>query len=137
MNLCGKITECILLLLLTVLIVMFSLSPGSTIAPAVRLVGGDKIAHFLAYSALGFWTYISLGSVFKGFREKASRRFYTAVLYCILVGGIMEVLQPWFGRTMSFTDFLMDAAGGIAGALLGVLSVRGIGKDGGKDNQPG
>ncbi len=126
MELCSRIVEFLLWVLLTAAIVLLSLSPSLNIAPAILLVGGDKSAHFLAYTVLGLWTFLVLGSIFTGFTEKITQRFISSVVYCTIIGGMLELLQPRFGRTMDLGDFFADVGGGITGALIGVILIRAL-----------
>lgn len=124
MELSKKITEFLLLLLLTSAIMFLSLSPSSAVAPAVRMVGGDKIAHFLAYSALGFWTFFSLGDVWSALRSRYLRRYVISVVYCVVIGTVLELVQPMFGRTTSVWDFTANTAGALFGTLAALLIIR-------------
>ena len=124
MNICGKIVELLLWLLVTCAIILVSLSPPAMVAPAIMRFGGDKIAHFAAYAALGFITFLVFGSVFSSLRTQLSRRYLVTVLYCAAVGGALEVLQPAFGRTFLVLDFFVDIAGGAAGALIALGIVK-------------
>ncbi len=124
MNICGKIVELLLWLLFTCAIILVSLSPPALVAPAIIRFGGDKIAHFAAYAALGFITFLVFGSVFSSLRKQLSRRYLMTVIYCAVIGGTLEVLQPAFGRTFLVLDFVVDVAGGAAGALVALGIVK-------------
>lgn len=128
MELSKKITEFLLLILLTSAVIFLSLSPSSAVAPAVRMVGGDKFAHFLAYSALGFWTFFALGNVIASLRRRMLRRYVISVVYCFTVGGVLELVQPMFERTSSLWDVAANTAGALFGTLAALLILRAVSK---------
>lgn len=123
MNTSGKITEFLLWLLLTAGIVMVSLTP-SPVIPESIILSSDKVSHFLAYMVLAGWTFLASGTFIPKGEKKDLKRWIFAVLYGTVLGGAMELLQPYFGRTMSFMDFVADIAGSIVGATLGILVLR-------------
>jgi hypothetical protein len=77
----------------------------------------DKLGHFVAYVALGF------------FATRAVDRmgpvpFVLTITGCTMFGGIIEIVQPLVGRRMELADFLVDLAGSIAGATLTARLMR-------------
>lgn len=78
---------------------------------------GDKIAHFLAYAALGFFSVLGWG--------RSARALTTTLAFIIVYGLLLEILQLIGGsRTGDVLDLLADSLGGLlgmAGAILGVL----------------
>jgi VanZ family protein len=78
----------------------------------------DKGAHFLAYCAVGFSFYLW----FFRFDEKKPFGFVGALLAGVLLGAIIEVLQPFFDRAFELVDLLMDAMGSLTGALVAALT---------------
>ncbi|MGY9046050.1 MAG: VanZ family protein, partial [Rhodobacterales bacterium] len=47
------------------------------------------------------------------------------VILCVVgYGGLIEVIQPIFGRTADFADLLADAAGAATGVISGLLFRR-------------
>jgi len=69
----------------------------------------DKILHFLAYFGLA-------GMAAAGFK---SRKTVLLVSFGLVVlGGVLEIVQGFTGRDMSFYDELANIAGVITGAVL-------------------
>lgn len=95
---------------------MLSLIPRpETILGTLRL--NDKIGHFIAYLAMGFFAMRAL--------DRASvLPFALAVAGCAGFGGILELVQPLVGRSRELVDFIVDLAGSILGAALAVLLIR-------------
>ncbi len=84
-----------------------------TLAPTVPMPPGelpfDKIAHALAFMALviptaALWPRLT---VWVG-------------LAAVLYGGLIEVVQPYAGRTAEVADLLADGAGVVLGVILGM-----------------
>lgn len=119
MRICAIVAEVLLWIMLAVSIGFLSLSPSQAIAPAIQLVGTALVGHLLGYAVLGFWTFHVFGRLFPLFFQNTVRRIGLTVLVCLAAGGILELIQPFFGRTYSPADILANIAGGTAGALLG------------------
>ena len=94
----------VLTILLAVVIAVLTLTPVS--APGVP--GTDKSHHFLAFAALAF--------PLSAYRPRLAPWL---VLAAIGYGGLIELIQPQFGRDREFMDFVSDAAGALAGATTG------------------
>ena len=75
--------------------------------------GNDKIAHFSAY--LGLVLAAAL------LRPK-SIAFYTSC--AILYGGLIEFIQPSFGREKEVLDFVANSLGAISGGTIGLLTAH-------------
>jgi VanZ family protein len=76
---------------------------------------GDKLLHFLAY--FGLATIMAM----------AVKRRSTAAASAgglILLGGLLEIVQSHVGRDVSAADALANAAGAIAGGVLGRVIVE-------------
>ena len=75
----------------------------------------DKVAHFGIYGVMGFLCALWRRETGRPARGAA----LTALFVVALVGAVDEIHQYWIpGRSMTFFDWLSDAAGGGMGALL-------------------
>ena len=93
-------------LIITALIVALSLTPSPAAISTGQL---DKVAHFVMYGA-ATWTYI-----------RAARYMITAVVLCVLLGLILEIVQHFLGwRSFSFADIIANCAGIAAAASIWV-----------------
>ena len=92
-------------------IAVLTLIPSNA-APDVP--GGDKVHHILAFIAL------TLPSA--AFYPKALVR---VVLAATLYAGLIEVIQPFVGRSGEIADFLADLLAIAIGAIIGLLLHRG------------
>lgn len=73
----------------------------------------DKVAHFLAFFTLVFVPVLT-----------APGRWRWMLPFAIAFGGLIELVQPQFGRTAEWADFWANNAGALTGAVLGVLTNR-------------
>ena len=95
--------------LLTVVTVL-SLSPLPQLPGPT---GGDKLHHFVAYSALAF------PAAFAGARN------WPAVILALAVwSGLIEVVQPYVNRWGEWADFAANLSGLALGALAGMALRR-------------
>lgn len=90
-----------------------SLVPGGSLPPMAP--GGDKLAHFLAYAGMGLCFFVWFirpegGNLATGL---------AAIVCAGLLGGLLEVAQPFFGRSMEFWDFVSDVGGAFFGVAAG------------------
>ena len=110
--------------LLAVLILILSIISVPEM-PKIEVKAGDKIGHFLAYAALSF---VVLFEVARKFRwSKEYRRWLIhSILFCILYGVTMEVLQAssLFNRHFDYFDMIANAIGVITGSTLFILAFR-------------
>lgn len=82
-------------------------APGSL----PRVSGGDKLHHALAFAALVFPFVVA--------RPRwALRTFAAAIAY----GGLIELIQPSFGRSGEWADLLADTIGAAVGIVLAWLT---------------
>jgi VanZ family protein len=88
-----------------------------TLMPQVELPAGppgiDKLYHVVAFAALAFPTALL-----------RPERWRSAGCLAILYGGIIEIIQPAFGRSADISDLLADALGVTVGILLGLAARR-------------
>ena len=80
----------------------------------------DKLAHFGFYCVAGFLCAL--------WRRESGRALAGATLYAIafvaFLGAVDEIHQQWIpGRSMEFLDWIADASGGTAGALLSMAAI--------------
>ncbi len=80
----------------------------------------DKIFHALAYTAFSLFLFFSLGLSGRTRR----RGSFFAFLFVLVLGGSIELIQPYFSRSKDFYDFLADTAGGAAGIVLSGQFIR-------------
>lgn len=96
-----------LTVMVTVIIAGLMLLPVT--APTVVGDQSDKLYHIIAFGALTFPSAL--------LHLPLSR---LVLIFAILFGALIEVIQPYVGRTGSWDDFLTD----VLGALLGWASAR-------------
>lgn len=116
----------ILLSLVLLLIAVFSLSPASAVS-AIAPDVSDKLQHGLAYTALGFSTFIAFFSLpedGKGLLRCNLKLMISTLLFGTLFGILIEFIQPFFGRSLDFRDVLADIAGIAAGIIIAFVLCR-------------
>ncbi|MFC0280915.1 VanZ family protein [Falsigemmobacter intermedius] len=96
---------------LTLVIAVVTLAPVSGL-PGMQV--SDKIYHALAFGSLAFPVTV------------VRPRWWAATILVIAVyGGLIEVIQPFVGRSMELNDWFADiigaAIGAGAGAVVGLL----------------
>lgn len=90
-------------IVLAVMIAVLTLAPMPAGGPA----GSDKIYHILAFACLAF----PLPLV-------RPRLAIWVVLGVISYGGLIEMIQPFFGRQAEWADLIADGIGAILGATV-------------------
>ena len=90
-------------IVLAVIIAVLTLAP----VPAGGPAGSDKIYHILAFACLAF----PLPLV-------RPRLAIWVVLGVISYGGLIEMIQPFFGRQAEWADLIADGIGAILGATV-------------------
>ncbi len=99
----------ILSLCLATIIAVLTLSPQVSMPVAAH--GLDKLYHLAAFAALVFPT------------AMLRPRWWRSVsILAILYGGIIEIVQPVFGRSAEMSDLLADGLGVMIGILLGLAA---------------
>ncbi len=93
-------------LALSVLILCLTLSQPSSQSTGFI---NDKVAHFLAFAALVF-PY--------GFARPQG--YIPAVIWAIIMGGAIELIQPHVGRQGDWNDFYAD----LFGILVGIVTAK-------------
>ncbi len=80
----------------------------------------DKIFHAAAYTVFSILLFFSLKTRFTALKWCAP---LTLTLVLIL-GGLIEIIQPYFSRSKDIYDFLSDTAGGAGGIFLSKQCIR-------------
>ncbi len=80
-------------------IVILSLLPPSDV---IRIAGSDKLNHFVAYGVL---------AVVALYRRQSWVSAMVVVAGILMLGGLIELVQPGFQRSSELLDFGADLAG--------------------------
>jgi VanZ family protein len=110
---------------IAIIILYLSFTPPSTFKkiPTFEIVNLDKIVHFLMYAAL---TFVLMHDFIRHNKNNIILRsfVYQCVLFPILFGGIIEIMQSSFfaPRTGSWIDMMFNISGVFFGWLLIYLS---------------
>ncbi len=82
--------------------------------PGPPLYGNlDKVVHFLAFFTLVFVAVLTRPG-----------RWRWMLPLAVAFGGVIELIQPRFGRQADWGDFWANNAGAVSGAVLGVVLGR-------------
>ncbi len=90
---------------------------GLSLAPLAEAPAPDKLLHMLAYGAWALPISVS---------RRTLGRIGSYLAIILIVGGVIEIVQPYVGREGSLADFLANLLGigfGAAGGL-GIRSCR-------------
>ncbi|MBN1525817.1 MAG: VanZ family protein [Spirochaetales bacterium] len=112
-----KTVSYILFPICTVIITALSLYPGLP-EPPVDWDFFDKIEHTAAYLVLAAAGILFFKKIF----QKPAIYFPVNAVICMLLGGIIELIQPLTGRHADILDFLMNTAGVIIVILAGIIA---------------
>lgn len=104
-----QLTSVAATILLGIVIALLTLAPISSDG----VPGSDKLHHVLGFAALAFPLPFA--------RPKLAIHVALGV---IAYGGMIELIQPYFGRQAEWADFLADILGAVLGAALGMLTGR-------------
>ncbi|MCC5970117.1 MAG: hypothetical protein JJU15_09215 [Pararhodobacter sp.] len=96
-------------ILLGIVIAFLTLAPVSS----EGVPGSDKLHHVLAFAALAFPIPFA-----------RPRLAIPVALGVIAYGGVIELIQPYFGRQAEWADFLADIFGAVLGAAAGMQTGR-------------
>jgi fumarate hydratase subunit alpha len=115
-------------LLVIVAIVVLSLLPSKEVSALVTpLPFADKGAHFIAYAVASWLLILAFG------RERTLFVF----IVTSLLGLLIEVIQPHFGRTFDPLDLVVNCVGALFGVFLGRVYLKYEEKKMGKSKQRG
>ncbi|MGI9413488.1 MAG: hypothetical protein ACR2PM_07460 [Hyphomicrobiales bacterium] len=95
-----------------ILIAVLSFLPQSA---AAGIPVNDTLNHFAAYCALSLLALVRRRTV-----GSAAAMFGIVIAF----GGLIEVIQPYFGRAGELSDFIANGVGAIAGGLLVMVARR-------------
>jgi VanZ family protein len=112
---CSRQASIIFLVLVLLAVLGLSLNPRPE-AFLGRLSLYDKADHFAAYIVLGFLAYRAIG-------RRGALPLVLAISACTALGGLIEIVQPFVGRTRELADFLVDLGGSAVGAAI-AFSIR-------------
>ena len=92
----------------TIALFVLSNLPTARVPAALRMGGCDKILHAAAFAVL---TVLLLeGAAAKG----GTRRILLVAAVVLGLGALIELTQPFFGRTCAFVDWLAGVGGFLA-----------------------
>ena len=96
----------------TVIILILCLMPRS-VEPQpswlIQIPHFDKIVHWSLYAILSFLMYLSK-------QEKQKIVFFIInILFAFVLGGSIELIQPYVGRSKELMDLIADMVGSICG----------------------
>ena len=80
----------------------------------------DKIVHFGLYAILGFLWYLSHQ------KKQTTTFFLLIVFYAFILGGSIEIIQPFVGRSYELADLVVDILGCVGGICVywGIMNNR-------------
>ena len=80
---------------------------GSLMPLGGHSIGNDKLHHLVAYFVLIFPAALS-----------APRYFYVIFFLSLLVGGCIELIQPYFGRSGEWSDMIANSCGLLCAVIM-------------------
>lgn len=96
------------------LLTLACLIPSNEV-PQVDVPLADKWVHFVLF---GGQTFLALAAL----KSPSQKAIYQTVVWCVLFGALVEVLQlithPWLHRAFELTDIFADAVGVLLGWAL-------------------
>ncbi|MGF1737297.1 VanZ family protein [Photobacterium satsumensis] len=98
-------------LLLYVALILF-ISLKSTGPELVSIPHIDKVQHFMAYAVF---------AIVAAYAVSTKRAFYKHCTAIVLFSGVIELIQPWFGRECSVFDLLANSLGVVLGMLIAAV----------------
>lgn len=93
----------VLTLFMALVIGWLTLTPQPPGPPGVP--GWDKIGHVVAFAALS-----------APLAWRHPRHWWAVALAALAFGGLIEIVQPYVGRSREIADLLADGAGAVLGA---------------------
>lgn len=104
----------------TAIILILCLMPKSAEPEAswlTKIPHFDKIIHWGLYAGLAFFFFIS------NFKNNGIKFGIFVISYAILLGGVIEIIQPFVGRSNEWADLFAD----IFGCMCGIIAFQLIG----------
>ncbi len=130
----------VLTVVVVIMIVVFSFMPAET-APRVSWIPfADKGAHLVAYAAYGFASFLATLEI-PGFTSRRRRRsdstlhisswagrsIIISLVTGTLLGAMVELLQPTFGRSREWGDLAADFMGLVVGLAVVLVLLKMLG----------
>lgn len=103
------------LVLVALLILVLSLAPRALFHAQDLL--NDKLQHLVAYLLLGMCAMLAS-------QRRGPASLLLAVGFCTALGGLIEILQPFVGRSRDVADLVSDLVGAVVGAAAIALASR-------------
>jgi VanZ family protein len=103
------------LVLVALLILVLSLAPRALLHAQDLL--NDKLQHLVAYLLLGMCAMLAS-------QRRGPASLLLAVGFCTALGGLIEILQPFVGRSRDVADLVSDLVGAVVGAAAIALASR-------------
>jgi len=103
----GRMSKLVPVAIVTAVIVVLSYRPAGMLDFGIegKVPGVDKVGHGAIYAVLA-WLLLR-AQVGRG----RVRPVLAALLAAMFIGGVIELTQPWVGRTGALSDWLADVAG--------------------------
>jgi VanZ family protein len=119
-NIAPRLRILLLLFWFSCLVVITDMSLLPPSQAQVPLTVSDKILHIAAYAAAGFLTLLvgASGPEISGIHPAVA-----SIGLCIILGAVIEILQPLTGRSMELLDVGADALGAVLGSAAAVLLI--------------
>lgn len=127
-----KLTSFVLLSIL-----LLSLCPVPDVEPLKQVPLIDKWVHFIMYGALSLAMWMDLMMIWRhshratsgaddAFRMKKYKKVFSFATFYMpcLVGGLIEIIQPFVCRSGEWLDFLADVIGAALGTIIGLTLSR-------------
>lgn len=125
------IIDLTLWIVVTAIIILLSLLPPRSMQGTVSI--NDKLAHGIAYAVLGGLTYVTVYLNRLPWSQRTVGRAVWTLLYCIIIGGALECIQPLTGRSRELLDLAADVIGALAGILAAWLAIKSVCRKSGAD----
>lgn len=119
----GMVLTPVVMLTITIL----SLTPGENLSSTTWYpLIGDKGAHALAYTALGCFLQFALSgrhvpTSFTSMLKENGWRVPLVLGISIVLGTIIEIVQPFFGRSFEMLDIVAEVVGTLVGILFALI----------------
>ncbi|MCQ2095352.1 MAG: VanZ family protein [Bacteroidaceae bacterium] len=115
---------------MVIVVTVLSLIPVPDMKPIGFVPFVDKWAHVVMYAAMAFAVWADDMMLLRG-KNVAQRKvgslcrlMVCGILIPSLIGGILELVQPFVNRSCEFMDFLADATGAVAGTVAGLITAN-------------
>jgi VanZ family protein len=111
-------------------IIIFSLLPSSSISsPLLAFPYSDKVAHAIAYFAGAFTLSLAIVKVegvqpYRVLLKKNIRRVVSIFVFVVLIGALVELIQPMMNRSCELLDLIADAIGAVGGIFCGLATMH-------------